>query len=112
MANDGKDAPIETTATAEAAPAKPTFLAFPEASITGDGFTQVNPETGWLWIGINLNKFSFRDAWAFITSQQFTVSSICTQREQQAMMRANLQPNAGGRRGIASVMDKIRKLTN
>ena len=84
------------------------FMKFPEDQITGDGFTQVDPNTGWLWIGINLNKFSFRDAWAFIKSQEFSVSSYMSQREQAAMVRAQLagaQPKQ--KAGIAAMAHKL-----
>lgn len=81
------------------------FLDFDESRIKGDGFTQLNPKTGWFWVGINLNKFSFRDAWAFIKSQEYLISSYLTQRENAAMIRAQLAnkgPKAGpGIEGLA-----------
>lgn len=82
--------PPAKTEDAPAAPPARSFIQFPENQIQGDGFTQVDPKTGWLWIGINLNKFTYRDAWAFIKSQEFSVSSYMTQREQAAMVRAQL----------------------
>lgn len=66
------------------------FIQFPEDQISGDGFTQLDPKTGWLWIGIKLHKFSFRDAWAFLKSQEYMVSSYMTQKENENMMRARL----------------------
>lgn len=81
------------------------FVKFPEDQIKGDGFTQLDPNTGWLWVGINLNKFNFRDAWAFIKSQEFCISQYMSNREQAAMMRAQLAAGGGkapaGLRGLA-----------
>lgn len=100
---DHKETPKEAD---QAAPPQRTFVKFPEDKIQGDGFTQLDPNTGWLWIGINLSKFSFRDAWAFIKSQEYMVSSYLSQREQQAMMRAQLaQGKAGG--GISGLVKKL-----
>ena len=83
------------------------FVKFPEDQIKGDGFTQLDPNTGWLWIGINLNKFSFRDAWAFIKSQEFTVSSYLSQREQAAMMRAQLAAGGKAGPGLGGLVKKL-----
>lgn len=71
----------------------------PEQYAKSDGFTQMNPETGWYWIGINLNKFSFRSAWAFIRSQEFAIAQYMDQREQQTMIRAQLANAAPKARG-------------
>lgn len=91
-----------------AAPPERAFVKFPEDQIKGDGFTQLDVNTGWLWIGINLNKFSFRDAWAFIKSQEFNVSQYMSQRESAAMLRAQLTAKGGKTAlNVGSIMSKL-----
>ena len=106
---DTKVPPHKTDESAAPTPGGHVFVKFPEDQIKGDGFTQLDPNTGWLWVGINLNKFSFRDAWAFVKSQQFQMSQYMTQREQAAMLRAQLTaaPNGKARAGIQGLVDKL-----
>ena len=102
---------LKTEDSPEAAAPTPgghVFVKFPEDQIKGDGFTQLDPNTGWLWVGINLNKFSFRSAWAFFKSQEFQVSQYLDQREQAAMLRAQIA--AGGSKagpGLAGLKAKL-----
>lgn len=92
----------------QAAPPERTFIKFPEDQFQGEGFTQLDPKTGWLWIGINLQKFTFRDAWAFIRGQEYMVSSYMTGLEQQAMVRARIASAAPKERGgIAALANKL-----
>ena len=110
MKTDVKDEKTDAAAppAAPGAQAPHQFVKFPEDQIKGDGFTQLDPNTGWLWIGINLQKFSFRDAWAFIKSQEFCVSQFLSQREQAAMVRAQLAAGGGkAPNGIAGLVKKL-----
>lgn len=70
---------------------------FPE--VQGDGHAQYDPASGWCWIGINLKKFSFRDAWAFVKSQEFLVATSMSRLEQERMIRQQItsaQPKQQG----------------
>ena len=98
----------EQEAPAASATNQHQFVKFPEDQIKGDGFTQLDPNTGWLWIGINLNKFNFRSAWAFIKSQEFQVSHYLDSREKQAMVRAQLANAAPKQKaGIVAMAQKL-----
>ncbi len=103
------DANVKDEKTEAAAPPARQFVKFPEDQIQGDGFTQLDPNTGWLWVGINLNKFNFRDAWAFIKSQEFAISQYLSQREQAAMMRAQLAVDGRGGNG-GGIKGLVKKL--
>lgn len=81
-------------------------MEFPKPA--GQGFSQYDPGTGWIWIGLHAPSFQFRDAWAFIKSQGYLVSSVFTKLEKERMMRsqlANAAPKAKG--NIAALAQRL-----
>lgn len=93
-----KEVPAEEAAAAPQP--QQNYATFPE--IQGDAFTQYNPESGWLWIGVKLPKFSsFRDAWAFVKSREFDFAQAFTQIERKRMLEAQLS--------VKSAPDGIKK---
>lgn len=56
----------------------------------GDGISQFDPKTGFIWIGINIAKFPEKDAQAFIRSQEFMIAQIYTQMAVAAQQRMKL----------------------
>ena len=85
-------------------------LAFPEDKIQGQGYSQYNPKTGWIWIGIKLQFFNFRTAWAFITSQKYLVSTVFDQIENERMRKMAIA-NPGGKNNnpLSRMLAGLRK---
>ncbi len=79
----------------KASPLQAEHLQFPEDKIQGQGFSQYNPKTGWLWVGIHLPSFLRHTAWAFVTSQRFLFEQAFDNIEQERMRR--MQLTAGGK---------------
>lgn len=77
-------------------------LVFPTPA--GQGFFQINGETGWLWVGIHLPSFNFRTAWAFIMSRQYDVSAAYDKIDQERNVRTQLAAHKGngGLKALAS----------
>lgn len=74
----------------------------------GQGFSQFDPKTGWAWIGIHLPSFSFRDAWSFIKSQEYMISSTYTKIDQERAMRAQIaNAPAKSKNGIAAMAQRL-----
>lgn len=77
-----------------------------EADIPGQGFSQFDPKTGWLWIGIKPQSFSRDTAWAFIQSQKFMFFHLYDQLMAELQKRTTLAQATHGRPGA------IQKLIN
>lgn len=93
-----------------AAPPQPAMRQFHEETIAGQGFSQYDQTTGWVWIGLKLPMWSFRSAWAFIRSQEFMISSAFDKIEQDRIAGMNFAKEAGKPNGkFAKVLESLRR---
>jgi hypothetical protein len=86
-----------------------TMVKFPEDQIKGDGFTQFDPATGWFWIGLRPEKFSFRTAWAYVKSQEFGLAQLFDQIEANRMLRAQIGAKGAQGRGVGKIIADLTK---
>jgi hypothetical protein len=88
--------------------AESPHLEFPEDKIQGQGYSQFNPKTGWLWIGLKLPAFNFRTALAFIHSQEYLVSSVFDTIEGERMRKMALANPKGNGNPLMRILQTLK----
>ena len=94
---------------------KVEYLRFPESEIKGpedqhaSAFTQHDPSTGWLWIGIKADEFTFRRAWGYILQHYAMLDQLFTEIEKQREIRRKLlsKPQMKPQGGIKSMIQRL-----
>lgn len=64
------------------------YLQFDEHRIMGDAFMQIDPNTGWCWVGFNTRKFLEKDAIAYLMAQEFPIRQEYTKQHFEQMKKA------------------------
>lgn len=96
------------------APEAKKFLPFPEAQIPApegqhaSAFSQHDPNTGWLWIGIKLEDVTFRKAWSFVLNHHDLLDRLYSAIEQKRMLAARIAPPNGGKGGLKGLLKGLR----
>lgn len=98
----------QESAKEEATP-EPNTIKFPEDKIQGQGFSQYDQKTGWLWVGLKLPAFTFRTAWAFIRSQEFLISQAFDGIENARIQAMNIARGGKPNGALANVLANLRK---
>lgn len=100
---NGEDIKTQDNAPSQEAPpaeaqqsANQDILTFPEGQIKGQAFSQHDPKTGWLWVGVHLPSFGFRTAFSIFRSQEMKLSLEYDKLEQERMRRMQIAAAAGG----------------
>jgi hypothetical protein len=101
----------EQTEAKNAAPPEPQTRPFHEETIKGQGFSQYDRKTGWIWVGIHAPSFTFRSAWAFIRSQEFMFTQAFDVIDNERAVRASLAQAANGKGPgfMANLAEKLKR---